>query len=168
MFVAATLWLGIASVPVRADLTTFDASATFDNGTLTGTVTIDTTKGVVTAIDLGINVTSPAETLVLTDILSQGQSGPSYEITGVTVLKPFDKLHLFITATSLQGYTGGPLYAPSSVDGTAGELSSGSLTPEVTAVPEPSSAGVGAIGAVAFIAYRWSRHRREQRRQATA
>ncbi len=36
------------------------------------------------------------------------------------------------------------------------------------AVPEPSTALVAAIGAVAFIAYGWSRHRREQRRQAAA
>jgi hypothetical protein len=36
------------------------------------------------------------------------------------------------------------------------------------AVPEPSTLGVGALGAVAFIAYGWLRHRREQRRQAAA
>ena len=37
-----------------------------------------------------------------------------------------------------------------------------------TSVPEPSTAVVAVIGAVAFIAYGWSRHRREQRRQAAA
>jgi hypothetical protein len=35
-------------------------------------------------------------------------------------------------------------------------------------VPEPSTLGVGALGAVAFIAYVRSRHRRDQRRQAAA
>jgi hypothetical protein len=38
-----------------------------------------------------------------------------------------------------------------------------------TAVPEPSSAVLASIGAVAvFFAYGWSRHRRAQRRQAAA
>ena len=37
-----------------------------------------------------------------------------------------------------------------------------------TAVPEPSTAIVAAFGAVAFLAYGWSRHRRAQRRQAAA
>jgi hypothetical protein len=37
-----------------------------------------------------------------------------------------------------------------------------------TAVPEPSTAIVAVFGAVAFVAYGWSRHRREQRRQAAA
>jgi hypothetical protein len=36
------------------------------------------------------------------------------------------------------------------------------------AVPEPSTAIVACFGAVAFIAYGWSRHRRAQRRQAAA
>jgi hypothetical protein len=35
-------------------------------------------------------------------------------------------------------------------------------------VPEPSTLGLGAFGAVAFLAYGWSRHRRAQRRQAAA
>ena len=42
------------------------------------------------------------------------------------------------------------------------------IGPAVPGVPEPSTAIVAAIGAVAFIAYGWSRHRREQRRQAAA
>jgi hypothetical protein len=36
------------------------------------------------------------------------------------------------------------------------------------AVPEPSAALVAVFGAVAFIAYGWSRHRRERRRQGAA
>jgi hypothetical protein len=36
------------------------------------------------------------------------------------------------------------------------------------AVPEPSTLGVGAFGAVSLIAYGWSRHRRAERRQAAA
>jgi hypothetical protein len=37
-----------------------------------------------------------------------------------------------------------------------------------TAVPEPSTLWVGAIGAVAFLVFGWSRHRRGQPRQAAA
>jgi hypothetical protein len=40
--------------------------------------------------------------------------------------------------------------------------------PTTSAVPEPSTAMVAALGAVAFVAYGWSRHRRDQRRQAAA
>jgi hypothetical protein len=46
-----------------------------------------------------------------------------------------------------------------------------SLTVQIgpaAAVPEPSTALVAVFGAVAFIAYGWSRHRRAQRRQAAA
>ena len=42
------------------------------------------------------------------------------------------------------------------------------LAPSVSSVPEPSTAIVAALGAVAFIACGWSRHRRDQRRQAAA
>jgi hypothetical protein len=42
------------------------------------------------------------------------------------------------------------------------------FAPAAAAVPEPSTAVVSMFGAVAFIAYGWSRHRREQRRQAAA
>jgi hypothetical protein len=41
-----------------------------------------------------------------------------------------------------------------------------SIVPAV--VPEPSTAIVVVFGAVAFLAYGWSRHRRDQRRQAAA
>jgi hypothetical protein len=54
---------------------------------------------------------------------------------------------------------------------TYSNLASGPLSYTVIAavsVPEPSTAVVAAFGGVAFIAYGWSRHRREQRRQAAA
>jgi len=43
-----------------------------------------------------------------------------------------------------------------------------SIAPATQAVPEPSTAVVAVVGAVAFIAYGWSRHRRDQRRQGAA
>lgn len=42
------------------------------------------------------------------------------------------------------------------------------IGPAATAVLEPSTAVVAVFGAVAFLAYGWSRHRREQPRQAAA
>jgi hypothetical protein len=42
------------------------------------------------------------------------------------------------------------------------------LVNQAATVPEPSTALVAALGAVAFLAYGWSRHRRAQRRQAAA
>jgi hypothetical protein len=50
-----------------------------------------------------------------------------------------------------------------------GTFENGTISlPPVTVVPEPSTLGSGALAAVAFLAYGWSRHRREQRRQAAA
>jgi len=42
------------------------------------------------------------------------------------------------------------------------------IGPATTAVPEPSTAIVAVLGAVAFITYGWSRRRRQQRRQVSA
>jgi hypothetical protein len=42
------------------------------------------------------------------------------------------------------------------------------ISPVLTVAPEPSTAIVAVFGAVAFIAYGWSRHRRQQSRQAAA
>jgi hypothetical protein len=55
--------------------------------------------------------------------------------------------------------TGGSIEAETTVT-----LVAGSPTP----VPEPSTAGVAALGAVTFTAYGWPRRRRDQRRQAAA
>jgi hypothetical protein len=44
-----------------------------------------------------------------------------------------------------------------------------SIDSPIATIPEPSSAVLASIGAVvALLAYGWSRHRREQRRQASA
>ena len=53
-----------------------------------------------------------------------------------------------------------------SVVGTS--VSTFQLTPVTSVVPEPSTAIVAVFGAVAFLAYGWSRHRRAQLRQAAA
>jgi hypothetical protein len=42
------------------------------------------------------------------------------------------------------------------------------ISPESATVPEPSTAIVAVFGAIAFVTYGWSRHRRHQRRQVSA
>jgi hypothetical protein len=39
-------------------------------------------------------------------------------------------------------------------------------TPTASPVPEPSTAAIAVVGAITVIGYRWSRHRRAQRRRA--
>jgi hypothetical protein len=51
---------------------------------------------------------------------------------------------------------------------TSGNGISGLATYAATAVPEPSTAVLASIGAVGCLAYGWSRHRRDKRRQAAA
>jgi hypothetical protein len=177
MYVAVTLWLGIASVPVRADLIPFDATGIFPFGTLSGTVTIDTTAGTVTAIDITISDIviggEPNQSVTYTDPLNQMHVGGLFvfnseeELTTPSMLA--DQLISFAiivpTLAGLVGYTGGSLEpGAATIDTLAGQLLTGQLTP--AAVPEPSTAIVACFGAVAFMAYGWSRHRREQRRQA--
>jgi hypothetical protein len=74
----------------------------------------------------------------------------------------------FTGVASSDGYRRGPTDPPT------GARPGETLAYEVTgtlsgvAVPEPSTAIAAALGAVAFLAYGWSRHRRAQRRQAAA
>jgi hypothetical protein len=58
--------------------------------------------------------------------------------------------------------------ANAAMGGTDPWVIASTATAVATAVPEPSTAIVAVFGAVAFLAYGWSRHRREQRRTAAA
>jgi hypothetical protein len=73
---------------------------------------------------------------------------------------------MFITVDGKYGFLYGSITAPNTMIGTS--TSEFTLTPSGPVVPEPSTAMVAGIGAVAFIAYGCSRHRRAQRRQAAA
>ena len=68
------------------------------------------------------------------------------------------------------GGGGGSFIAASFTNTTAlsGVNSGNGLVDIASAVPEPSTAILAALGAVALSAYGWSRHRRDQRRQAVA
>jgi hypothetical protein len=160
--------LGFGTPPALADIsTTFDATGTFSDGEkLGGTVTIDVTTGVATSIDLTVGSDT------FNTIHDQAQEPTYYSIDSEAT--NFDFLQFSIpvdSSTTLIGYGGGPLSTATTLFPAAGgfvELQAGALTPEPTTVPEPSTAIVSAISAVAFIAYGWSRHRQAQRRQAAA
>jgi hypothetical protein len=79
----------------------------------------------------------------------------------------------FLTSGGGNGYAGGQLYELNGSGNFVADPQSDSNftlsgTPISAAVPEPSTALVAVVGAVAFLAYGWSRHRREHRRQAAA
>jgi hypothetical protein len=95
----------VAPSLVRAD-SIFTASGTFqDNSTLSGTLTIDTSTGLITAAALIVQYNiSPSLTEHFTDIL--GQTGPaSVDLEG----DHFSDVFLYIDALTLMGYTGGPI-----------------------------------------------------------
>jgi hypothetical protein len=161
-----------AGVPAKADLdVVFDASGTFvDGATLSGTLTVDVTTGTVTASALQVSAPDHGSfTLIQNQGLDIfGVVTPGYYGLSITTGSPntFPVLQLGLNTTSLIGYGGGNMTAESNLainSTTPNGLKNGELT---TAVPEPSTALVAAFGAVAFIAYGLSRHRREQRQAA--
>jgi hypothetical protein len=145
-------WLTLAFASIttmapnlHADI--FNATGTLTNGaTLTGTVTIDTTNGTVTALALAFSGNTTAS---FDQIDRQGLgTGISYEIDAVGFDSEFD---FDLPVASLKGYSGGNICSHdnetsscqfTSVTDVAGReelLANGALTPAVPAVPEPSS-----------------------------
>lgn len=133
---------------VRADSTsTFDASGTFGDGsTLTGTVMIDTSDGLVTAIDLSVG--SPLDVGPLTTFV-QETSGAGQVVIDVTGTGG-SELYLLLPGASLMGYGGSDLCSTTEACTVFGsfsfyeeggvlvsELYSGELTEVTTGVPTP-------------------------------
>ena len=158
----------IAPGAVRADTIVFDASGTFAGGaSLTGTVTIDTTNGLVTAESLattGALVTGP-----FAGVSNQGDTGttPNYYYFFSNVESGY-AIALVFTQSTLVGYNGGTLCGfngsancqaagsdfitvliPQAAGGDV-DLTQGQLQPQST--PEPSSfsmlltGGLGLLG----------------------
>jgi hypothetical protein len=134
-----------------AGLMTFAASGTFaEGGALGGTVTIDTTTGALTAVDLMATVT---HTFRFTTNIG---GVPDYAGSGLFVIVADDPsggypIGLFgLPVSSLVGYAGGPISGASTIffpDGSTVGLTNGNLAP----VPEPSGivlAGLGIVGLV--------------------
>ncbi len=174
MLTAAVLGLMAGAGPrARADLSTFAAAGEFQDGaTLGGTMTIDTTAGIVTAVDL--TVTAP-DSLAFTFVQAQESFEGIYTIQTGTAASGFPDLNLYFPNPSLVGYTGGYI---GSGDQTAivyvsdiyyssnnqVYLTVGSLT----AVPEPSTLLVACVGGVCVIAYGVAKQRRAARTNTRA
>jgi hypothetical protein len=156
---AAVLGLMAAAVaPARADMIlSFNAEGTFSDGaTLSGTVTIDVTTGVATAVDL---VVGAPDSLTFTTITFQAANSPvsgDYSIiaeTSNSIL--FD---IYLPTATLVGYDGGPFESNSqAVNGLPSiivyrgdvnvALEEGSLSPSAISTPAPSTLVLALIGA---------------------
>lgn len=141
-----------------AAISVFNASGSFaDGASLTGTITVDTTAGDVTAAALDVSRSLSPTLLTYSDISFQGAhpTNSSYELMLTESVPNNIALTLFIIGTgidptSLVGYAGGDFKSTtvgpgaSSYDLIVAEvpqhvlLTSGSLTP-VGAVPEPAT-----------------------------
>jgi hypothetical protein len=160
----------------------FDASGTFFFGaTLSGTVTIDTTNGTVTAANLVTvdQMFGPPGPQSFTFIQSQGKDvfGPSpggsdyYGLQLGTAASGFPELDLVLPTATLVNYPGGFISSTSQTfsdlvsaiaysggaNGLITDLSQGSFTP----VPEPASLTLLGIGAFGMMGYAWRRRRQQ-------
>jgi len=149
--ILATLLLAVCAPSAHADIiSTFDASGTFGDGSaLTGTITIDTSNGLVTATDLFVG--SPGNVGPFTSFV---QSLPSGQTAIDTTGAGGSELFLMLGAGSLVGYSGSDLCSTTEACTVFGAfsfyaeggmlvsaLSSGDLTEAGTGVntPEPPS-----------------------------
>lgn len=107
---------------------------------------------------------------------STGVSGGVYQFASSVTLNGGTQYFFYtdatVATTAGSGYTGGNRYFPTDAgpDFTSDTSMSANflLTGTAVAVPEPSTAVIAALGTVAFLAYGWSCHRREQRRPGAA
>jgi PEP-CTERM motif len=170
-----TASLCAVSFAAHADTTViFDASGLFhaDSATLSGTITVDTTTGIVDAVDLFV---SAPDSFTFNAILLQTCT---YGSNGNTCLASFDTngtgnatyplLNLVLGINTLVGYNGALGTGTATLNNSSSDLEfsqgtvagvnleklqMGALTPEVpvSPVPEPSSIvlfGTGALGLV--------------------
>lgn len=187
----------IAPCAAKADVTYNLSTPPFTGGSISGTLTTTTgatgtlSAGSFSSWDIIVNITtSPASTFTLTNLNSTISSllGVTATLTQLTITQssipaqftiqesstgPFVIWSFLPAPPPTNGFYGG------GIDANAGTLSvvatSGIASPytiataqTAAAVPEPSTAIGAVFGAVAFIAYGWSRHRREQRQQGPA
>jgi hypothetical protein len=170
---AASITYSIVNYPtlqngytVSGTITTNGATGTFLPGTDITSWDISITKGTTTVVTL-----TPTDSFNLSNAFDA-------TTTSITAATPFDTVEFVGTGIpeidlSWTGLPGGGAVSYMAEDHSNNtNLWNASLFPvnsPIATVPEPSSAVLASIGAVAaFLAYGWSRHRREQRCQAAA
>lgn len=106
-FTSALIVLTICASGAYAETVTFDASGSLEGGsTLGGTFTVDTTDGMVTAVDL--TLTSPYAGTY--DVLNgQSPDGTGYNFGASFSYGTYPSITILLPVSTLVGYTGGPL-----------------------------------------------------------
>jgi hypothetical protein len=163
----SVVWTADPAIALADSISTFTASGTFaDGATLSGTITIDVTTGVVTGSDISVETTS-------SDVTSFGyifQSNADYFDADSWVLSlqtasgglPDVEFYLDTAAlgsSTLVGYSGGALYSVGQPGSDGADsfyrpavtyydyLESGSLS-LVPSIPEPATLGLLAVSVV--------------------
>jgi len=144
----------------RADVTeVFNLFGEFDNSsTLSGTVTIDVTNGIATAIDAAANG------FAFKNITSQGPQFTEYVVRAGSAGNA-DQLYLAFGVGSLLGYGGSSLSPDTQINGATFLKGGGANPSEASPVPEPSSWALLIVG---FIGVGLFTTRRARRSTATA
>jgi hypothetical protein len=150
---------------VSGTITTNGATGTFLPGTDITSWDISITTGTTTVVTL-----TPSDSFSISNAFDA-------TTTSISAATPFDTVEFVALSIpeidlSWTGLPGGGAVSYMAIDlSNLTSLWNSSLFPAnspIATVPEPSSAVLASIGAVAaFLAYGWSRHRRAQRRQAT-
>jgi hypothetical protein len=140
-----------------------------------GTFTVGPT--LTTAAAVGWPYSSTATVGTLNVLTGPGHAGPAHEIigppgSGGTYSNANGSIagngphNPFLNQTASFTITGPGITAATTITAVTFSFGTGNETVTGIPVPEPATFSVAACGAIAFIAYGWSRHRRERRRQA--
>ena len=109
VYLLAAALIAVSSMYAHADtISTFDLNFTFFSGAVnSGSITIDTTSGVATA--LNFNYSSSFGTLSVREITDQESpvDGTYYQVFGIVTDSPLQLLQLFFPGPSLVNYAGG-------------------------------------------------------------
>jgi len=156
--------LTLLAPAMHAGIITFSAAGTGQfNSTLSGTVVIDTSAGVVQSLNLTVSNPTQSNGLPITvtmfDSFGSGLvGGTTYFIQGDNGHGTFPFVDLGLPVTTLVGYSGGALCTPCGNFGSGFALSS-TVQPifdsaSLTATPEPASVALTAAGALLGFAVR--------------